>query len=930
MVRLCDPVSFFRLQLPDYTLETIAFVALLVSGFLFIGAVCGIIAFSKVRRLEKRFAHLQAHFDEIGLQKQNKADAATSSGQDAGEVKPSKTHTPGEMGERSGRPTASIPEEYAQNPSAEPAPEKAKPRFSIKGFRSFEERIGARWAVWLGGLAMVLGGVFMVRYSIDAGLLTPLARVIAGALTAAALVGGGEWTRRRSAFESREKQAYIPGVLTLAGTTTAFASVFAAHALYNLIGPSVSFVLLALTALVTLIAATLHGPAVASYGLLASYFVPFLVNSDNRSLWPLAIYGVFVSVAAYGVARLRLWRWLAIGAAIGAILWGHLLAIGGNGAHDVVALAFYNLAALGLATFVFVFSLYARNPSFLPSSQDRAATTILILHGALFFYLLQVDAFGPLSLVLFTLFAATLLIIAAQWPSVSYIAFGAASLLSLGYFSWDVSVSPADALQQFSSAPRMMAAWSDPSVGEFLKVGVLFAVVAAAVGFWGALVSSGRMALSVAGAATPVALLIIAYLRVSSFDGNTFFGLAALGLAVGLIAGLRRLELKLLKKAHGREAALAVYAIGSVAAIIFAMSILLENGWLPVGLALLSVGIIWVREKWPVPSLAWTALIVALLSCAVIAYEPTIVGTAQLSKTPLFNPLLYGYGVPAISFAFCAWRLRFGDALLAQRIFESLALFAGLVTIMVLIHHAMNDGAFYAPADTLAERSLFSLVLLSGALVFQRLDHLSHSPVLRVGSLIAGATGFAAITTLHLFILNPFLTGENIGDGLVFNLLLTAYLLPAIICAAIALGIGGRYLGASPRPVWYRVFAGGLSGALLFFWITLEVRAFFHGGHLSLGATGETELYSYSAAWLAFGVIVLLLGFKRNSRILRLASAVFVFAAVVKVFLFDMNGLDGPLRALSFIGLGAALIGIGYLYQRLLARRSTSAGADDL
>ena len=36
-----------------------------------------------------------------------------------------------------------------------------------------------------------------------------------------------------------------------------------------------------------------------------------------------------------------------------------------------------------------------------------------------------------------------------------------------------------------------------------------------------------------------------------------------------------------------------------------------------------------------------------------------------------------------------------------------------------------------------------------------------------------------------------------------------------------------------------------------------------------------------------------------------------------KVFLSDMAELSGVLRALSFIGLGAALVGLGYAYRRL-------------
>ena len=43
-----------------------------------------------------------------------------------------------------------------------------------------------------------------------------------------------------------------------------------------------------------------------------------------------------------------------------------------------------------------------------------------------------------------------------------------------------------------------------------------------------------------------------------------------------------------------------------------------------------------------------------------------------------------------------------------------------------------------------------------------------------------------------------------------------------------------------------------------------------------------------------------------------------VALTIGKVFLIDMSDLTGIFRALSFIGLGAVLVGIGWLYQRLL------------
>ena len=82
-----------------------------------------------------------------------------------------------------------------------------------------------------------------------------------------------------------------------------------------------------------------------------------------------------------------------------------------------------------------------------------------------------------------------------------------------------------------------------------------------------------------------------------------------------------------------------------------------------------------------------------------------------------------------------------------------------------------------------------------------------------------------------------------------------------------------------------------------------------------LGASG-LELYVYSAVWLLFGVALLALGFLRNAAALRHAGMALVCVVVAKVFLIDMAGLQGLLRVFSFLGLGAALIGLGYAYRR--------------
>ena len=81
--------------------------------------------------------------------------------------------------------------------------------------------------------------------------------------------------------------------------------------------------------------------------------------------------------------------------------------------------------------------------------------------------------------------------------------------------------------------------------------------------------------------------------------------------------------------------------------------------------------------------------------------------------------------------------------------------------------------------------------------------------------------------------------------------------------------------------------------------------------------------------WLAFGVALLLAGIVLKSQPARLASAAVVMLTIAKVFLHDLAGVQGIFRALSFIGLGLVLMGIGWLYQRLLfpPQRNTTHGA---
>src|SRR5258708_12342632 len=114
-----------------------------------------------------------------------------------------------------------------------------------------------------------------------------------------------------------------------------------------------------------------------------------------------------------------------------------------------------------------------------------------------------------------------------------------------------------------------------------------------------------------------------------------------------------------------------------------------------------------------------------------------------------------------------------------------------------------------------------------------------------------------------------------------------------------------------------RATAVGVSVLLALAYLTLEVARLYHGPWLA-GPVSDPENYTFSAVWLAFGVVLLVVGLLIDSKPARLASAAVVGLTVAKVFLIDMADLAGICRALPFIGLGLVLVGIVYLYPPVL------------
>ncbi len=814
-------------------------------------------------------------------------------------------------------PVATAKEPEPAEPLAEEfvpeAPAEAPPPTPPRPKESLESKIGARWTVLVGGLALALGAVFLVRYSIEQGLLGPGARIALGFLLAIVLFAAGEWLRRRDralALPQAFAKADVPAILTGAAGIALFATIYAAHALYGFIGPAAAFVLLTVAGLVTLFLSVIHGPGLAALGALGSYAAPLLVSSNTPAPLPVVFHILAVTAAVIGMARIRHWRWLAIGGIAASLAWELLI----GEIHDPAAIPAELLLIAGLFAIYVGGFLAGEAPTTLRDRlPDFYALVALAGVSALSLYYANIDADYP-PLVAGIVLAGALGAVASRWTGVA----GAALIAGVVAVVTVMLMPPW--LPIYTGTMQVGAFhWSIVSEAGLGR----FALKAAAIGFVvgiGCFASADRAAARApntagyfagAGAVAPLVILIVVYLRHTPFETRPAVGIAALVMAAIFATLTERLIAR--RPEDDKALAPALYAAGAVLTLSFAFAVGLATRFIPISLSLGAAGVVWVSLYRPVRILSWLAVAVAALACLAIVFGPPFT-PEELGTRPILNGLILRLGLPAAAVLFAGETLRRHRDGLEAQILQTIGLVLSAIFVVLEIRHYSTGGVIASGLPGLGEQSALTLAALAFALGLQRIAARTKSKVYAVGSLVAGLIGALAIAVAHFFTANPLQTGESVGTGRFFNLLLPGYLLPAL---------GAAWVAAAARPVrprWYVLLIAALALLLGFAYVTLMVRHAFQGEYLDSFGMMDAENWSYSAVWLVFGIALLAAGIFLRSTMVRAASGLVIAVVVFKVFLFDMAALTGALRAASFLGLGATLIVIGRLYQRLLQR----------
>jgi uncharacterized membrane protein len=170
------------------------------------------------------------------------------------------------------------------------------------------------------------------------------------------------------------------------------------------------------------------------------------------------------------------------------------------------------------------------------------------------------------------------------------------------------------------------------------------------------------------------------------------------------------------------------------------------------------------------------------------------------------------------------------------------------------------------------------------------------------------------------------------AETLVFNVRFATYAVAIAILGGIAI-LGKRHASQSEKIFLDIAVVGANLLALIA--LTREVSDYFdrqvYAARNLVGAYPELKLardFSYSAIWLVYGVGLMAVGFRKRSAFARWQSLILIAFTICKVFLYDVSQLGGSYRIVSFIALGAVLLGISFIYQRDWLRLSPHSPED--
>jgi uncharacterized membrane protein len=201
----------------------------------------------------------------------------------------------------------------------------------------------------------------------------------------------------------------------------------------------------------------------------------------------------------------------------------------------------------------------------------------------------------------------------------------------------------------------------------------------------------------------------------------------------------------------------------------------------------------------------------------------------------------------------------------------------------------------------------------------------------------AFALGALVLGVIRLLVIDNFRDTQQ----LIFNMRMPTYFVAILVLGAVAWYASRRQDDAARNVAAISVVALNVLALIA---LTREVADYFsrqiaadrpgfiprrNVDYIDLHRNDIERDFTFSALWMAYGAMLMIIGFVRRSAFVRWQALVLIAFTIGKVFVYDVSQLDRAYRIVSFMILGVLLLAISFVYQRDWLQLSANSRSHD-
>ncbi|WP_412035159.1 DUF2339 domain-containing protein [Vibrio sp. 1727] len=760
--------------------------------------------------------------------------------------------------------------------------------------QSLLSNIQENWLVWVGALAMLIGGGYLVQVIGSHIQFSPFMRVSFAFVISLLMVLVGEWFHRKEQQNPQRAAraqgfTYVPAAVTGTGLTGIYCTVIFAFVVYQMLTPSISLIILASAAFFSLALSLRQGPLMAVLGLIGGYTAPLWIGGNEPNYFLLAGYICAISFAATLLMQKVRRSWITPSIAIPHVIWMLLLI------ESTPTERLFSWLAIYLSiTLYLIFAVprmgWMLNPRFrhYQSKWTNSPTATALATALLTFSAVtRMPDLNTLQMA----YCYTLLVAIIWLPA-----------LRTG---WSLRVFLPSILVSATALIVLTIAFNALYMLE-LEASILFAL------------------------AVSIALICYRTYCQSLSDRSQLSGLLLLVLAPAMsLITLFYIDEFMQGYLWYWTAFCALMATYYVVLGQRARSLALECSAVMHAL-IVGIAFVWLSDTWLTTAISIQVAIMALqaqvglfrpASWAIkVAMGILVIRLTLLPFIPEWQPVEAGHWAwVLVSYLPSLFILSYARSTLKQvdreltNWFEGAFLHVFLMALFTQTNYWLTGQYGYLGNIDFTSAAVFANQALVMGLVYSYRSQFAQrlSRIYEIYSYLLWCA-FAILIILLNTAESPLVTDNVSAQALpIFNMLSIGWLLPACILLI------ATFKRWNTLQV-HRFAIASLGFLLAAIWLGMSIRQFWQTTSMMLyQPTSMAELFSYSVAGLLVGGLLTWRGVTQQGLMMQRVGLAVLAGVALKVFLWDVSSLDGFWRAISFLGLGASLIALGWLFQKL-------------